>query len=358
MQSEEQQAGKGARPDNAKLIRSASWQQWDYPDSNWNQAAMRTPQLDPFCCRTEWQLAYHEAHAPNRELLVRETPGSLIAFADLSEDESGLLFGPVEPHWLNGSPLLGPESLELFFELLADFEPSRDALSPRFIISGLEPKGKRISTLLAKLSSHYRFWLLQSQTLSNASLEGGFDGFLSRRSAKHRRGLNTQARRAAKHGVTFERHAPADAVEAAQLYFRMLAVEGASWKGIERCGMTVEPSRTYYSCMLRRLAISGIGRVMFARHGERDIGYIFGGLAGKVHRGQQFSYAQKWKSFSIGNLLQAELIKWLCEENIRRYDMGPFMDYKRHWAENNFPMTAVVIQHKRSKDNRQLDLGF
>ena len=135
--------------------------------------------------------------------------------------------------------------------------------------------------------------------------------------------------------------------EALMLQGAMLVVEEMSWKGIGKCGMTVERSRTYYDCMLRRLAASGNGRVMFARQGERDIGYIFGGLAGDVYRGQQFSYAQDWKSFSIGNLLQVELIKWLCEENIRRYDMGPVMDYKNHWAENNYPITAVVLQRNR-----------
>ena len=136
----------------------------------------------------------------------------------------------------------------------------------------------------------------------------------------------------------------------------MLAVEETSWKGIEQCGMTVEPSRAYYARMLRRLAASGTGRVMFARHGERDIGYIFGGLAGPVYRGQQFSYAQDWKSYSIGNLLQAELIKWLCEDHIHRYDMGPVMDYKKHWAENNYPITGVVLQHKGAGGNRQREL--
>jgi len=108
--------------------------------------------------------------------------------------------------------------------------------------------------------------------------------------------------------------------------------------------------------MLRRLAESGIGRVMFARHEERDIGYIFGSIAGDVYRGQQFSYADDWKSFSIGNLLQAELIKWLCEQNIRRYDMGPMMDYKKHWTENNYPITAAILQRKRAGKSRQREL--
>ena len=105
--------------------------------------------------------------------------------------------------------------------------------------------------------------------------------------------------------------------------------------------------------MLRRLAASATGRVMFARHGERDIGYIFGGLAGHVYRGQQFSYAADWKSYSIGNLLQVELIKWLCEEHILRYDMGPVMDYKNHWTEQRRVVEAWVLQGKRGRGGQR-----
>ena len=69
----------------------AGMQAWDYPLSNWNRAAMSPPQVDPFCCRTEWQLSFHEARAPDRELIVREVPGSLVAFADQRHP----VFGPL-----------------------------------------------------------------------------------------------------------------------------------------------------------------------------------------------------------------------------------------------------------------------
>jgi hypothetical protein len=358
LKSDETQKNHAGNPEGVEPIPPASWQEWDSPESNWNQAAMLTPQVDPFCCRTEWQLSYHEAMAPHRKLLVREVPGSVVALADQQPWDSGRMFGPVESSWSYGCPLLGPDSIELFDDLLGQFEARADGLSPRFWISGLVPNGKLIRELIEKLGSRYKFWQGPSETLCNASLEGGVDGYLARRSATHRRGLSTQARRVAKRGLTFERHVPKDSAEATQIYSRMLAVETDSWKGIEQCGMTVEPARAYYDCMLRRLAASGTGRVMFARHGERDIGYIFGGLAGNVYRGQQFSYVQDWKSFSVGNLLQVELIKWLCEENILRYDMGPVMDYKKHWTENNYPITTVVLQHKRAKSNRQRDLPF
>ena len=89
--------------------------------------------------------------------------------------------------------------------------------------------------------------------------------------------------------------------------------------------------------MMKRLALSKNARVILARHEGKDIGYIFGGMAGKVYRGQQFSFDDQWRSSSIGNVLQFEQIKWLCEEGSTRYDMGPLnghkMGYKRHWTE-------------------------
>jgi CelD/BcsL family acetyltransferase involved in cellulose biosynthesis len=335
--------------DGSAAVDLSGIQAWDHPESNWNVAAMQTPQIDPFCCRTEWQLSYHEAMEPHRELLVREVPGSMVALAELEVPSPGRVLGPLESSWFFGCPLLGPDAVELLDDLLGEFEPQVGMPAPRFAISGLAPRGELRRKLTKKLGSRFDFRLVKSDTLCNASLEGGLDGFLSRRSAKHRRGLGKQVRRATGEGVTFERHAPTDPAEATQIYARMLAVEEASWKGIGLCGMTVGSARVYYDCMLRRLSASGDGRVMFARHGERDIGFIFGGLAGSVYRGQQFSYAEDWKSFSIGNLLQLEQIRWLCEENIVRYDMGPLMEYKEHWTENRYQTGTLVLQHKRPR---------
>ena len=98
--------------------------------------------------------------------------------------------------------------------------------------------------------------------------------------------------------------------------------------------------------MLKRLAVSGNGRVIFARHARGDIGFIFGGPAGTVYRRQQFSYADDWQAASIGNLLQLEQVRWLCEEGATRYDMGPFKGYKRHWTENRTIIEIRVLKRK------------
>jgi len=321
---------------------------WDRPDSNWNRAALRTPQADPFCCRTEWQFSFHEAMQPGRRLVVRETPGSVVAFAENPRSPLGPLLVPVEAGWKFGCPLLGPDAVELLDEMLGEARPGAmtEPVLPALVISGVQPRSNLLRQLVAKFRTRFEFHRIGSSILCGASLAGGLDGFLARRSGTHRRGLRKQGRRADRAGVTFARHVPRDGEAAGKIYARMLAVEESSWKGIGHCGMTAPPSRGYYACMLRRLAVSGGGRVMFARHGGRDICFIFGGLAGEVYRGQQFSYADGWKAESIGNLLQLEQIRWLCEEGVSRYDMGPLMGYKDHWTEHRTPIETWLLTAK------------
>ncbi len=71
--------------------------------------------------------------------------------------------------------------------------------------------------------------------------------------------------------------------------------------------------------------MAGEGRVVFATHEGRDIGFIFGGRLGEIYRGQQFSLDDAGRGMSIGNVLQYEQIAWLCEEGAHRYDRGPLI---------------------------------
>ena len=109
-------------------------------------------------------------------------------------------------------------------------------------------------------------------------------------------------------------------------------------------------SKHLYSILMRRLTVSKNARVTFARHEGEDIGFIFGGMANGTYRGQQFSYDEKWRSSSIGNILQLEQIKWACEEDANRYDMGPLlgdkMGYKAHWTESHRKIEAWVLSKK------------
>jgi CelD/BcsL family acetyltransferase involved in cellulose biosynthesis len=313
----------------------------DRPDSVWNRAAAATPQADPACCRSEWQLSFHEAMKPQRALVVREAGGSVAAFALARHPRIGPLLEPIESHWCFGSPLLGPDAVELLAALLD--EPRVRALRPRVLVSGVLPRSRLARRLQHVLGERYDIRRLPLEVLCSASLEGGLDGYLARRSPKLRTRLRQAARRAAARGVRFERHAPASPAEADALYARILAVERTSWKGPGHQGLTHPRSQDFYARLLRRLAAAGTARIVLAHAEGRDVGFVFGGLAGPHYRGQQFSYARDWHAFSIGNLLQVEMIGWLCEEGVEQYDMGPWMAYKGRWAEREVRATARLL---------------
>ena len=313
----------------------------------WNDIASRSGRPDPFCCTPAWQLAFHDAFSPSRRLLLHVEENNMLAFAEMALSSGRPCLVPLECHWLSGCPLLGPDAAELFAWTCALLPRVYRNTMPAYVISGLEEESPLMQHLQKRFEGLFRFLPQPVLLQRSASLVGGMDGYLSRRSANFRAKMKKARRRAEAWGVTFARHVPATLEEADAIYARMLTVEEKSWKGREHCGMTETPSRQFYHAMIRRLALYRGGRVMFAVHDGTDIGFIFGGLAGPFYRGQQFSYDADWKAFSIGDLLQLEQIGWLCEENALRYDMGmsdiPAMAYKSHWAEKEQKLLAWLL---------------
>lgn len=320
----------------------------DHPDSFWNQAAARSPQGDVFCCRTEWQLSLQEAFFPRRRLVFRRSESSLLALAERRYPDLGRILEPLDSLWMFGSPLLGPDALELLEALL---DERREAGEPATaLVSGVLPDGALRERLLHRFLPRFAIFRVKTVKVCCASLEGGLDGFLARRSRSLRKRLRQASRHAAENGLRFERVVPRSAEAADAAFARMLAVELESWKGLAGRGMEEPTSSAFYAAMARRLAVSGAGRIVFARVGERDVGFIFGGLAGSVYRGQQFSYVEDHADWSIGNLLQQEQVGWLAEEGVTRYDLGPWMAYKDHWAERTVAMEALLLRPRAAPD--------
>ncbi|MDL2210167.1 GNAT family N-acetyltransferase [Desulfovibrio sp. OttesenSCG-928-O18] len=313
----------------------------------WKKAATSTNQADPFCCSPAWQLSAYEAFSPQSRLLTACSGGSVIAFAEHGVSRSAMFLAPIEAQWLFGCPLLGKNAVALLAESLGGLAKMYAPFFPKIVISGIRPGGALSRRLLQTFGGAFTCYLHSTGLQCAASLTGGLDGFLSRRSANHRGKLRKSLRRAEERGVYFERVKPASAEEARTTYARMLAVEAASWKGLGQCGMAESPAKEFYDIMVRRLAATRDARIIFARHEEKDIGFIFGGMAGKIYRGQQFSYVAEWKESSIGNLMQVEKVRWLCEEGARRYDMGPLdgprMEYKAHWTEKAAAIQTWVL---------------
>ena len=336
-------------------LAAAGWYEGDRP---WMRAALSGAEADPFSCTPFWQLPLHEAIAPGWPLLVREDGDSALNFAiSRSLFSPGLYLLPLDHQWRFASPLLGPEGIDLLEDTVRAGEyPVRAAPGDCIEISGVrvparvahvEISGVRAQSraaegLARRFGPRARFRLRSRQTLCGASLEGGLDGFLSRRSANFRKKLRQQARRAEREAISFERVCPADIEEAETVYGRMLEVEGRSWKGQVGDGLLARFPRDFYGRLLSRLSLARAGRVIFARGLGRDIGFIFGGVTGGIYRGQQFSFDADWAAFSIGHLMQFEQVRWLCEAGAIRYDMGPRyrrgMAYKAHWTELQFPM--------------------
>jgi len=88
----------------------------------WEKTAISTNQADPFCSTPAWQMAFHDAFAPARRLLVESSSSSLIAFAEHVESPEEVFLTPVEAHWCFGCPLLGKEAVHLLDETLPKVE--------------------------------------------------------------------------------------------------------------------------------------------------------------------------------------------------------------------------------------------
>jgi len=316
----------------------------------WRQIAVNTRQADPFCSSPTWQLAFHEAFSPKRRLLVENSSGSMLSFAEKIFSPSEIYLTPIEPHWFFACPLLGRNSVDLLVKAMEYLTKEYAPRFPKILISGIRPKSFLPGRLLQVFSKDFAMFLHSRGLQCAASLSGGVDGFLSRRSANFRSKLKKACKRAAAKGISFERVLPTSPEEAAAIYARMLAVEEVSWKGINACGMAESPVREFYAAMMRRLSQHADARVIMAKYEGKDIGFIFGGMAGKIYRGQQFSYDDAWKEFSIGNSMQLEQIQWLCEEKAARYDMGPIvgqaMGYKTHWTEKRIPIQCWRLEKR------------
>ncbi|WP_291441024.1 GNAT family N-acetyltransferase [Desulfovibrio sp.] len=340
---------------DARQMRKLAFQELENHEG-WQRAALYSGQADPFCCLPAWQLSFHEVFAPERQLMVWHEPGrvvdSVLVLAEQVFSAESVLLTPIDTLWFFSSPLLGPHAVDMLARAMSDLAAMYHPYFPRIVISGLQPGGATPRRLLQTFGRSFDFFMHSETVQCAASLDGGLDGFLSRRSANHRAKLAKGSRRAGERGIVCERHVPASADEARTVLARMLAVEEESWKGQGQCGMTEEPARSFYAAMLRRLAPARAARVMFARHEGRDVGFIFGGMAGGIYRGQQFSYDRNWKDAGIGNLLQLEQVAWLCEEHASRYDMGPVtgprMGYKAHWTEKRLPIQTWLMVKKQS----------
>jgi hypothetical protein len=314
----------------------------------WHRPTLVSGLQDPMAATAAWQLSALEVWGAGRPVLLCSDDNAMAVVALRESGERHYELEPLETVWGFGSPLIGEWAVDCLNEIVDEVSHCLKTRPTRIVLTGLDPDAGVLEDLHFRFGRRFDLWISSEPMLhGSASLEGGVDGFLGRRSGNFRRKLRQQQRRAADAGVRFEHFSPTTREDADRCFARIVSVEQRSWKGLGRCGMDSPDALRFYAAMLRRLAALGRARIGFARAEDADIGFIFGGVTGSIYRGQQFSFDHDWSPFSIGNLLQFEQVSWCCEEGITRYDLGPLlgprMAYKTHWAETELPIIACEL---------------
>lgn len=290
-------------------------------------------ELDRFCTRSDWILSFHHAFAPERPVAIAHVAAAFAVLAERDFGEAGCGLEPLESMWGFASPLVGESAPELLPELI-DRRP--------VVASGLPLAGALLPSVLQVLQRTHRVRPYEFRTRYVASLASGLDGYLARRTRKFRRGLRSAARRCSDAGVHFERILPASCDEARTLYERITEIERESWKARTPSPVHLGGMHAFYDHMLPRLAARRGLRVVIARKGEEDCGYLYGGTIADRFRGLQFSFAESFRDVGLGNALQMEMLHWLTGDGFASYDLGSHSRYKRRWAEAGLTTVSLV----------------
>lgn len=303
----------------------------------------QSPEIDHFCSSSAWILSACETLMAERVPAIYAGRHGYLATMRAQHGELPYL-EPLELAWGLACPLIGPDVEALVDEVAEHLAGLYDWVF--CLVSGVLDGGAHQRALMRP----GRPWQVRRGAVTQrnvASLDGGVDGFLARRSANFRRSLSKSDKAARAAGIRFVTPAAEELAgegAAARLYERIMAVEVGSWKSISGVGISSGAMRDFYAAMLPRLLSRGRARIMFARHHEEDVGYILGGVFDGIYRGLQFSYRDDYTRYSIGSLCQLHQIEALCREGgVRAYDLGTEMEYKARWAERQFATEIQIL---------------
>jgi hypothetical protein len=297
-------------------------------------------EIDRWCSTLTWSRSVQRAFAPSSSLLAARGEGgeaALFARHDLGRDQHALV--PLDVVWAFGAPVLRVSSTLAAHGLLGLVET--DGARAVFF-GGIPEGGSAWRSLVQVFANRHRLHFGEERIRCQASLEGGRDGFLSRRPREFRRNLRQLDRRVTAASVRVE---VLDHVDAHDVVERFRRIEASSWKGLEGSGITSPEMSTLYALVSSELASAGALRAAVAVNAVgNDLAFILGGVIGDTYRGLQLSFVEKARSLSLGNFLQWHEIQRLCavEPLITTYDLGMDMAYKRAWSER-FHATRTLI---------------
>ncbi len=301
--------------------------------------------IDAWCSRPGWGLAVHDSFASeDDEMVFLADDAGIGVFGRMTGADGTPALVPLDRVWGFGSPIVcevdDTESVTAHIadRLIAD--PSWKVCA----LSGMAEGEALDRAVISAFGRHVSLYAGETRTRCRASLEGGIDGYLARRTREHRRNIRQGQRRSANRGITF---AVDDGNDPAMTTSRLHAVELRSWKGLEGSGIESPEMAALYARLVHDLGSTGALRCVFAEADDDsgnpcDVGFILGGVLGDTYRGLQISYVEEYRDLGIGNLLQWHEVQRMCAEQLRTYDLGMDIEYKRRWAEQLFETRTVL----------------
>ena len=298
-----------------------------------------TPGIDRFCSSVPWVVAAHRALMGEREPWLGTVGDGWIALAR-AQRPGGRYLEPLELAWGLACPLIGADPVAVVEGLMGAL--GHDDGWDLALLAGITTGGAHHRALRACIRPGWRLGVGPTTERYVASLDGGVDGFLGRRSRNFRKAVRADQRKAAEAGIVF---APVEltVANAQAMLDRVIAVEAGSWKGQAGVGVDQGPMRAFYQHMITPLAATGRVRLLMAQHDGADVAFILGGVFAGEYRGLQFSHLAPYRAYGLGNVAQLAQIERLVEEGVHTYDLGTAMDYKARWAEQVVATTLYAI---------------
>ncbi len=300
-----------------------------------------TPKISTFCSGSDWILSAHKNLHPPRETLVYEDEDHWLTLTQGPLFHLSNVIQPMESAWCFSCPLIGPNPRHSVSLLLKLLRRRREDIS--LLLLGGIPRGSKMhADCYRYLGKFFRIQAFPGSDCCEASLKGGADGYLSRRSVSFRASLRSGMRKAIKEGVDFE-HLSGN-MDGISILNRVLSVEMRSWKhGAGESVFRHHDHYQFYRDLIKRTAGKGLLRAVFAKREGEDIAYVIGGILGRKYRGFQMGFDASMRTMGAGNLVQFELIEALCDEGVEYYDLGMDMNYKRRWAENRLEFVNLLV---------------
>ncbi len=289
--------------------------------------------IDRWCSSADWIISTHQAFEPDAEPITAWSDRGALLLCRHQIAGMSIIAG-LESVWGFACPVLGPDPRPVLGAGARSL--AQDSHWVRLVIPGLTPGSSRATATVDAMRQLGRAGASEPTIRRIADLSDGFDAWFGRRSSRFRRNLRRAERNADSNGISIE-------TSDHDVMRRVLAVESRSWKGQAEDGVLSPTMTRLYGHLTERLGHKGRLRAVFARHGDRDVGFLLGAVGHDTYRGLQLSYDADFAAASLGHLLQLHEVRWCGAVGIARYDLGMDMEYKVAWADGTQTTAALII---------------